>query len=107
MNTLLWIFGISGIVILVMLSYRYYELKSGRNIISDNLRSKTSSKILKFGIVTRDSFRFIVLKINKFSKTLPDRLSLKLHKVWDDFSDKVDMYFHKAKGKRGLDKDSD
>jgi hypothetical protein len=100
MNTLIWFFGISLLLIIIMIIYRSFELKSGKNIISSEKREKMDFGLIKF-FQNVETFVEKNLKLLKI-KTLDifHESHVFLHKLWNYIANKVDVYFHRMKGKR-------
>lgn len=100
MNTFIWLFGISLFLIIIMIIYRFFELKTGKNIISPEKREKIDSVLLNF-------LNHVDKKIQNIVKLLKIKIldifhdsHVFLHKVWNYIANKIDVYFHKMKGKR-------
>jgi len=100
MNILLIILGLSIIILLGMLFYRNYELKSGKDIIPNKIRVKGSEKVLDLIFFVTKNFIEIRTKVIKFWKELPDKTHLFLHDIWIKTYPKIDAYFHRLKGRK-------
>ena len=100
MIILLSILLISVLIILGMLFYRSYELKSGKVIISERIRAKGSEKVLNFAVFVSKNFIDIKVKTIKFFKELPYKTQLFLHDIWIKTYPKIDAYFHGLKGRK-------
>lgn len=93
MTYLITIFGISLVLLFVMIAYRSYELSYNKEIISRQKLSNVDKKILTF-------YNKNIILLNRLYnslKDLPKILSHKSHDVWEIFSKKVDTYFEKIK----------
>jgi len=101
MSALIWIFGISVILIIGMVSYRKYELASGRNLISLNIRTKADAFVIKVSEKISQLLGKLGHKIKKLLMKIPDKMHTVLHRVWVFLSEKIDRYFHKMSGRRG------
>jgi len=95
---LIWLFSISGLLIIIMISYRYYEVVKGCYIIPEKKKAELDESIKKYSTIFYD---FSVKQLNiskKKIKKLPILAHGFLHKIWIVISSKIDKYFDKLHG---------
>lgn len=101
---LIWISASSLAFIILMVSYRSYELSAGKQIFSDSFRNKSDRKVLTFlgkNIILFN--RFYSLLVSRLLKT-SEFAGHKSHDIWQVFSKKVDQFFERVKGKKPMNK---
>lgn len=89
---------------LLMVMVRSYELAHNRNVISVEKKRRIDQITLFFLGVIYFSYRKVTRSISKEIRLLPSKIHAILHFVWERVSGKIDSYFEKLRGKRGIDK---
>lgn len=104
MTILIWVFSISAVLLIIMISYRGYELSSGKRFVSDEKRSHVDDKTLR-------SIGRANLRLKKMSRSVKNSLikvseksHIIMHNTWVRLSGKVDRYFDKLRGRHGTGK---
>jgi hypothetical protein len=101
MTISIWFFAVSAVILISMISYRNYELSSGKSLISIEKRRSIDNKTLRFiGKCNLFLKKTVIFVKNKCVK-LSDVVHVFLHKAWKFISEKVDKYFDRLKGHRG------
>lgn len=87
-----------------MISYRGYELSSGKELISTEKRRATDEKTLRQIGRTNLFLKKVLKKTKVVVLKLLDKVHDATHWTWVTFSRKVDQYFDKLRGRRGTGK---
>ena len=100
MILLIWFLGVSAILIIALISVRWYELANNRNLIpahkrevSDKLISKKATQISRWCLVHWKRFEEILHDLPHWTCDI-------LHSVWTVVSNKIDSLFDKLHGNR-------
>ena len=106
MIDLIWIFSISAVLIVGMISYRKYEIVSGEEIFSAEKRLKSDLFILTKTKIVFGFLEVFFSRLLNLFKDVPNVLHRLLHRIWRYFSSSVDRYFdkfrhHREGGKKG------
>ncbi len=87
-----------------MISYRAYEIKKNRSIISLEFRNKVDGIVIKLLSRSIIFFNRLYIRIKLFFANLTHSFYEKLHFAWRKLSGKVDRYLLKLKGRRNIGK---
>jgi hypothetical protein len=86
---------VSLVIMLAMIAVRSYELRSGKEIISNNFRSRADNKIRALWVAIIKKIVRISKSISKRTSKIPGYVTQKTHVFWTYTRDKIDYFFEK------------
>lgn len=78
-----------------MLYIRYFELASGKVVVSENIRTIADSSINKFLLAVQKNTARMLNRTSLTISAMPETFSKIAHLSWSKFRDKIDGHFDK------------